>query len=162
MLFIDRPTYDESFKFIDSDCNSIADYLFNETNTTFYQCLRRNVIKTYRTFNDIYVPLIDFPVLKVYKQTENENVYDPFISSSFVIAYGLAFTQKPTSGDVSTFVTQELRRNLKNGSILGKWQIDFSNGITTNYESFISNDNTVYRYATINLNIFTMEQPATT
>lgn len=161
-ILIDKPIYPYQFDFIDPDCKFIAEYLYKEVNETFYSSLRSNIIKTYRTWNDIAIPLTDFPVLKVYTTDEEISENDPYTSTGFNIVYALAFTSKPKVGDVSRFVTREIIRNLVNASILDVtdegqvlFQVDWSKQIRVDYETLVSPENTIYRYATISCSLFT-------
>lgn len=158
-MFIPRPVYDADFKFVDEDTKFIAEYLYNETNTTFSTPFPTGVIRTYRAFNDITIALTDYPCLKVYKtgETPFTNQSGP-ISTQFTIAYIIAFAQQhqPTT-DVGTFVATELVRNLINASLLEEplFQIDTRQNINIEYDTFVDPQNRIFKYSTITCNIFT-------
>jgi hypothetical protein len=160
-LYAPRPIYPFGYKFIDKDCEFIANYIANEVNETFYDALRYNVIKSIRTFNDLFVPLTDFPVLKVYRSSETNSFNEVEISTKFKIIYALAFTQKTKVADISSFVGREIRRVLSTGSLDNLYQIDWGNSgentIDIEYEDFIAPDNTVYKYVTVTCPIFTLD-----
>ncbi|MGL5923678.1 hypothetical protein [Chroococcidiopsis sp.] len=157
---IERPQFPNDFDFQDHDTSIVAKYLFNETNKTFENVTalpNRQIIKSYRTWNDIAIPLIDYPVLKVYAVSELVKDNQPFSATSLTIAYGLAFTVKQKVPDVSRFVVKELVRNLSNAAFedAPKFQLDWTNGLRVTYETFLSPENTVYKYATIDAAIMT-------
>lgn len=155
MLNLDIPYYPDKFDFIDPDCKAIAEYLYNSVNKTF-EITRQKLIKTYRAWNDIEIPTVDYPVLKVYVSGETPFENSPHLSTEFTIAYGLAYTTKPKVGDVSRFVTKEIIRNLINApGEEFQFQIDWSKTFNAEYETLISPNNVVYRYSTITCNIFT-------
>lgn len=155
-LIIERPIYGTDFKFIDEDTKVIAEYLYNELNTTFQNSLLKNIVKTYRTFNDIFIPIADFPVLKVYKINEVDDInLAPYTSVDFTISYILAYTQKQKVADISSFVSNEIKRLLKNADLINLFQIDWTKGITTAYDTLIDPDNLVYKYTNINCTILT-------
>jgi hypothetical protein len=154
-MLIDTPNYPEKFDFVDADCKAIVEYLYNTVNYTFSNT-KQKLIKTYRAWNDIEIPTVDYPVLKVYAESETVFENAPFLSTSFTIAYGLAYTTKPKVGDVSRFVTKELIRALINAPLEEfMFQIDWRNQFNVQYETLISPGNVIYRYSTINCNIFT-------
>jgi hypothetical protein len=156
MALIPRPLYPPTFQFVDPDLVRIASIIYQEVNETFMPVLNQNIIKTYRTFNDNFIPLIDFPVLKVYKDSESElDLNSDILSTDIVITYALAFTQAPKIGDVSTFVSKDIRRILKNLSDCGKVQVDWNKGLTIDYEDFIDPENVIYKYTTIRTAIYT-------
>lgn len=155
-MLIPRPIYPIDFKFVDPDLLLIGGTLFSEVNATFNDVLGKNIIKTYRTFNDNFIPVIDFPILKVYKDQEREqDLNSDFLITDIVISYALAFTQPPKVGDVSTFVSKEIRRVLKNMSTDGTIQIDWEVGISVDYEDFIDPDNVIYKYTNIRFSMYT-------
>lgn len=157
-ILIPRPIYNVGFDFKDPDTTTIASYLFNEINITFQAALKGNIIKTYRDFNDNFIPTIDFPVLKVYPTAETDTAdIAPQISTEFTIAYATAYTQRPKIGSICRLVAKEIRRLLKNGSMQELFQLDFSSPILVDYEDFISPDNVIYKYATLKANIFTWD-----
>jgi len=157
MVLIPRPLYPVDFAFVDPDVARLAATIYDEVNTTFMPVLNdTKIIKTYRTFNDNFIPIIDFPVLKVYKESESElDLNSDILISDIVITYALAFTQPPKVGDVSTFVSKDIRRILKNLSECGKVQINWERGISIDYEDFIDPDNVIYKYTTIRTSIYT-------
>lgn len=157
-ILIPRPIYNEGFNFKDPDTNTIAKYLYDEVNFTFYPALKGNIIKTYRDYNDNFIPTIDFPVLKVYPTSEEDSAdIAPQISTAFTIAYAVAYTQRPKIGSICRLVAKEIRRLLKNGSMQEMFQLDFTTPITVDYEDFVAPDNVIYKYATISANIFTWD-----
>lgn len=160
-LYLPRPVYPPNYAFIDEDCKAIAELLRDEINETFYDALRNNMVKSIRTFNDVYVPLGEFPVLKVYKENEKSGLNQPQISTTFKIVYALAFTNKNRVADVSSFVGKEIRRILTNASLNQFLQIDWGDSgedtIDIEYEDFISPDNTIYKYVTVTVPIFTLD-----
>jgi len=157
-ILIPRPIYAPGFDFKDPDTNTIAKYLYDEVNITFYPALKYNIIKTYKDFNDNFSPIIDFPILKVYPTLEEDSAdIAPQISTEFTIAYAIAYTQRPKIGSICRFVAKEIRRLLKNGSMQELFQVDFSSPITVDYEDFIAPDNVIYKYATVKANIFTWD-----
>lgn len=154
-LLIAAPDYPEDFDFIDEDCKTIANYLYEGLNNTFYRPLKSNVVKTVRYFNDPFIPLTDFPVLKVYKKSFRDEVeMSPQTSMTFVIAYALAYTQRNKVASVGGYVADEIVRLLQNGSYLEYFQLDAAEGIQVEFEDFISPENVIYKYATITVNIF--------
>jgi hypothetical protein len=157
MALIPRPLYPLNFDFVDPDLARLASTIYDEVNTTFRPTLNnQNIIKTYRTFNDNFIPIIDFPVLKVYKEAESElDLNSDILVTDIVISYALAFTQPPKVGDVSTFVSKDIRRILKNLSDCGKVQINWDRGISIDYEDFIDPENVIYKYTTIRTAIYT-------
>lgn len=155
-MLIPRPVIGDDFEFIDRDCKYIAEEVYKEINATFRPAINEDVIKSYRTYNDNFIPLIDFPVLKVYKDAEAEiDANSDFLSTAMIASYALAFTQSPKVGDISTFVSKEIRRVLKNLSYDGRIQLDAGNGISIDYEDFIDPQSVIYKYATIRFSIFT-------
>lgn len=154
---ISRPLFDTGFQFNDPDCDLLALEIYQEVNETFADVLgSEKAIKTYRAFNDNFVPLIDFPLLKVYKDAEQEvEANSELFITSIVVNYALAFTQEPKIGDVSTFVSKEIRRVIKNMSEAGKIQVDWSKSLTIDYEDFIDPKNIIYKYATLRFSIYT-------
>lgn len=157
MELLEAPSYPEGFDFVDADCKFIADYLYHRVNETFYPALKTDVIKTIRYFNDPFIPLKDFPVLKVYKTGYQEDIFlAPQTSYQFTIAYALAYAPKNKISAIGSFVADEIVRLLKNGSYLNMFQLDDEKGIQVQYEDFINPENVIYKYATINVNIFSM------
>lgn len=155
-LDIPDPIFPPDFNFIDPDCKDIAMYLYEGVRETF-DPLHLEIIKTIRTFNDVQIPLVDYPVLKVY--AESDSLYIPnteIVSTKLVVAYGLAFTMKQKVADVSRIVSKELMRLLINASLdYFTFQVDNDQPITTRYETLISPENHVYRYSVIDVNVFT-------
>lgn len=157
-ILIPRPIYTNTFDFKDADTHFLATYLFTEVNKTFQEALGGDIIKTCRDFNDNFIPIVDFPVLKVYPTRENDSAdIAPYISTQFTISYAVAYTQKPKIGSVCKLVAKEIRRLLKNASTECYFQVDYSSPIDIEYEDFISPDNVVYKYVTITVNIFTQD-----
>lgn len=155
-MFIPRPIIAEDFQFVDRDCKYIAEEIYREVNDTFRPALNENVIRSYRTYNDNFVPLIDFPLLKIYKDAEEEISFNTdFLSTSVIASYALAFTQAPKVGDISTFVSKEIRRVIKNLSDDGTIQLNADKGISIDYEDFIDPQNVIYKYSTLRFSIFT-------
>lgn len=153
---IDTPVYPSDFTFVDEDCKFLAEYLTTRINNLFQDSAKGNVIKTYRTWNDIYIPLTDFPVLKVYKVSEEFEENEDLISTAFKFVYILAFTQRPKVADISGFIGKAIVRQLSNGSMSSDdFQIDWRKGITTEYDTLINSDNVVYKYATISASVYT-------
>lgn len=150
-----RPDYDASFNFIDEDTKAITDYLYDELNITFYKALKGNIVKSVRYENDPFIPTVDFPVLKVYKNGyEDDGALGNDSSMKFTIAYALAYTKRNKLASVGSFVADEIVRLLKNGSALGKFQIDYNAPIAVTFEDFINPENVIYKYVTINVNIY--------
>lgn len=155
-MLIPRPLIPEGFSFTDPDCKRIAETVYEEVNTTFYTSLNGKAITSYRTFNDNFIPLIDFPVLKVYKDGEQEYSSNADIMiTSFVVSYALAFSQAPKVGDISTFISKEIRRVLKNMSFDTRLQLVEDAGITIDYEDFIDPQSVIYKYTTIRFSMYT-------
>jgi len=155
-LVIPRPIYDSNFSFIDNDCLTIANYLFNEVNTTFLTPLGTNIITTYRTFNDIFIPNLDFPVLKVYKLNEVDNYNIAQYSDVTInVSYVLAYTQLTKLAYVSSYVAQEIKRLLKNADLCNLFQINWDKPVTTTYETMIDPNQLVYKYTNIVFNVYT-------
>lgn len=156
---IPKPIYPLNFNFQDEDSHYIANYLYVELNKTFKDAIKGNIVKTFRDFNDNFIPVIDFPVLKVYPTRENDTGdISPQISTTFIIAYAVAYTQRTKVSSVCRYVSKEIRRLLKNGSLEGKFQLDFSSPIDVEYEDFIAPDNVIYKYATLTVNIYTIDR----
>jgi len=152
-ILLERPIYDERFNFFDEDVKFIADYLFTELNITFYRALKGNIVKTIRYENDPFIPVVDFPVLKVYKNgydddatTSNDN------STKYTIAYALAYTKRNKLAGVGSYVADEIVRLLKTGSAEGKFQLDASVPISITFDDFINPENVIYKYTTITTN----------
>lgn len=156
-LTLPAPNYPPKFDFVDPDCKAIAQYLYDSINEVF-STTGVQMVKTYRTWNDIQIPTVDYPVLKVYASAEALFQNAPYLSTQFTIAYGLAYTTKPKVGDVSRFVTKEILRSLVNGPLDDsqfQFQLDWDTPPRVEYETLISPDNVIYRYCTITCNIFT-------
>lgn len=156
---IPKSIYPTNFDFRDEDTHYLATYLYEEVNNTFRPALKSNIIKTYRDFNDNFVPVVDFPVLKVYptRETDTGDIA-PQVITNFTIAYAIAYTQRPKVGSVCRFVAKEIRRLLKNGSEEDRFQLDFSTPIDIEYEDFIDPANVVYKYATLSASIYTIDR----
>jgi hypothetical protein len=153
---IPSPLFPTNFSFVDPDCKFLAERIYCDLNTTFQLALGGNIVRTLRTFNDNFIPLQEFPILKVYKDAEEElDLNSDILSTKFIISYALAFVQAPKIGDVSTFVSKEIRRILKNLSETDRIQIDWNSGLSIDYEDFIDPKNVVYKYTTIRVFIFT-------
>jgi hypothetical protein len=156
MLNIPNPNYPNDFKFIDPDCNMVATYLYDGVRDTFDH-LQIEIIKSIRSFNDVQIPLVDYPVLKVY--AESDSLYMPnseLVSTNMKVAYGLAFTMKQKVADVSRIVSKELMRLLVNASLDEfHFQLNNDNTLTANYETLISPEQHIYRYSVIDVNVFT-------
>lgn len=156
-LLLPDPEYTEDFDFVDEDCKYIANYLYEGLNKTFYKPLKGNIVKTVRYFNDLFIPLTDFPVLKVYRRGYKDGIAtEPQTSSTFIIAFALAYTQKSKVSSINSYVADEIIRLLKNGSYLELFQLDETEGMQVEFEDFLSPENVVYKYTTITVNIFTM------
>jgi hypothetical protein len=156
-LEIARPIYDNTFNFVDTDCGIIASYLFNEVNTTFLTANQgKNIINTYRTFNDVIIPIADFPVLKVYKLNEQDNYnIGQFTDVSINVSYILAYTQKQKVADVSGYVAAEIKRLLKNADLNNLFQINWDKPVATTYETMIDPNQLIYKYTNTVFNIYT-------
>jgi hypothetical protein len=162
-LVIPRPSYDINYNFIDNDCLTIADYLYNEINKTFLTPLGRNIVTTYRTFNDVYIPNVDFPVLKVYKVNEQDNFnIGQFTDVTINISYILAYTKKDKIADVSSYVATEIKRLLKNADLIGMFQVNWEKPINTTYETMIDPSQLIYKYTNITFNLYTCPVTITT
>ena len=158
---LDRPNYPSGFDFIDIDCKRLGEYLANEVNETFSTALGYNIIKTLKPFNDIFIPLTDFPVLKVYKSSEQAlDFLSNIADTQFTISYSLAYTQAAKTADLSVIVGRELVRLLKVYSFRGGLQLQQDVPITIEYDELIDSDNTVYTYATIKCNFLTIASDA--
>lgn len=154
-ILIPKPEYPVKFDFVDEDCKFLATYLYEQLNETFYNALKSNIVNSVRYENDLFIPVVDFPVLKVYK-TAYEDSADiaPHISCKFNISYALAYTQRDKIASVGSYVAQEIRRLLKNGSMNDLFQLDWTQPIQVEFEDFINPENVVYKYANITCNIF--------
>lgn len=142
--------YPQDFNFIDPDCAAISEYLFTEINELFYSAINDNIIKSYRPFNDNFVPLMDFPLLKVYKTSETSlDFLSNLFESTFKVSYALAYIQQPKVSDVTSIVAKEIAKLLKIYSFREGGQVSHNQNITIEYEDFIDPDNTIYTYATI-------------
>lgn len=156
-LLLPEPNYDEEFDFVDKECKYIANYLYEGLNNIFYKALKTNVIKTVRYFNDPFIPLTDFPVLKVYKKGYTEDIYmTPQNSTTFVISYALAYTQRSKIASIGSYVANEIVRLLKNASYNEQLQLDTDQNIQVEFEDFINPDNVVYKYTTVTVGIYVM------
>ncbi len=156
-ISIPAPNYPQGFDFVDPDCRRIAVYLYEQVNQVFSNT-GVQMIKTFRTWNDIQIPIVDYPVLKVYASSESTLENNSYLSTQFTIAYGLAYTVKPKVGDVSRFVTKEIIRSLISAPLDEDnipFQVDWNAPISADYETLISPDNVIYRYSTVLCNIFT-------
>jgi hypothetical protein len=150
------PTYPANFDFVDMDCKIIGDYLKDTVNAVFYEANNNaNIINTVHYFNRTIIPVSEFPVLKVYKDSYAEFAQEAApLSTKFTIEYILAYAQVPKIANVGVFVADELRRALKN---VDQFQIDWSNGgISVEFNTVIGNDSLIYSYTTVSCNIFTM------
>lgn len=155
-LLLPEPDYPEDFDWIDEDVKYIANYLYEGVNNTFFKALKTNIIKTVRYFNDPFIPLSDFPVLKVYKKNYKEDIYTaPQTPTIFVIAYALAYTNYSKLASIGTFVADEIVRLLKNGSYMEKFQLTDEDGIEVEFEDFINPENVIYKYTTITVGLYT-------
>ena len=158
---LDRPTYPVGYDFIDDDCKNLGEYLANEVNETFAVALDGNAIKTFKPFNDIFIPITDFPVLKVYKSNETSlDFLSNIADTEFTISYSLAYTQASKTADVSVIVAKELVRLLKVYSFRNGMQLQHDVPITVQYDELIDTENTVYTYATIKCNFLTIASDA--
>jgi len=157
-IYLEKPIYPAGFRFTDNESDYIAKYLQDKVNQVFSTVYSFPLIKTYRTFNDIAIPLIDFPCLKVYRT--NERLYADYSSvllTSFAISYIVAFSTKQLVPAISEAVSTELVRLLINSSSDDsfRYQVDFTNGYpSTQFDSFINPSNTVFNYATLNVSIY--------
>lgn len=158
------PVYPENFNFSDTASKTIAEYLFTGLNETFYNALRGNIVKSYRHFNDIYPPLTDFPLLKVYPTQESG--YTEFSREAitqYTIDYIMAFPKLKSVPDVSVFVAKEIKRLLLAGSY-GEpqvFQLDPNSRLNVSYDTAVAsegsmyNQATVFRYVTVNTGFYT-------
>lgn len=161
---LSAPIYPEGFNFKDPDATNLAEYLYDGLNATFYESLRSNIVKSYRPFNDIYPPLSDFPLLKVYPTSETRfsELAKPAITQ-YVIDYIMAFPKLKSVPDVSRFVGKELVRLLQVGSYLEpqRFQLDTNTPLSLSYDQAVASENsmyqqaTVFRYVTVTAGIYT-------
>lgn len=157
-LLIPRPDYSSAADFIDKDIKIISEYLFNEVNTTFQPVLNKRIVKTVKPFNDVGMPLTDYPVLKIYRLSEQDTILiHPALYVDLNINYILAYTTDQKVADISSLVAKEIRRLLKNASILGMFQLDENTGINIEYDTMINPDNIVYKYTTVTCKILTTD-----
>lgn len=156
-LLLDKPLYPQGMDFVDEDCKFIAEYLYAGLNDTFYNSLRTNIVKTVRYFNDLFIPVTDFPVLKVYKIAIEDSIHlNPQAVTKFNISYALAYTQRTKIASVGSYVADEIARLLKNASYSEMFQLDDASGIQTNFQDFISPENVIYKYVNVVVGIYTM------
>jgi hypothetical protein len=161
MQILDVPVYPVGYDFIDDDCRELGEYLANEVNQTFADALGGNAIKTFKPFNDVFIPITDFPVLKVYKSKEvSLDFLSNIANTEFTISYSLAYTQSAKTADVGVIVAKELTRLLKVYSYRNGLQLDHDTPITVQYDELIDTENTVYTYATIKCNFLTIPRDA--
>ena len=154
----ERPVYSNKSEIVDIDNKTIADYLFNEINTTFNSVFPNRVVKTCRYFNDITIPLTDFPVLKVYKKNELDTVLiSPYYYVDMTVNYILAYTEEKNIANISTLVAKEIRRLLKNASVEGLFQLDENTDIYIEYNTLVNNSNIIYNYTNVNFKILTID-----
>lgn len=158
-LYQERPYFPASFDFIDQDCKTIAEHLTVNINETFKYALDgKDIIRTYRAYNDLAIPNTDYPCLKVYKVSEE--LFTPItseMSTGFVISYILSFTQPPKVSDVSTFVAREIIRLITNAHLVDPpvFQVDTEKPIAVEYDTMIDPQRRIYKYTNVNCSIFT-------
>jgi hypothetical protein len=148
--FIEQESYPEGFDFIDPDCKAVGTLMYERVNALFYPALKSNVIKTLYLYNENFIPIVEYPVLKVYKTTDGDEAsLKPYSSTEFAIVYAMAFAQKQKTADISTFVGKEIKTLLKNASNICVFQLDNNRGITINYDTFVNSENVVFKYTTV-------------
>lgn len=154
---IPEPDYTLKTLLKDSELDYLGEYLIGKVNNSFDE--KEPVIKSFRNFNDIAIPLIDFPCLKIYRTRETIfSSYSSLIISELTLNYISSFTgNKNVIADLHENVAKEITRVLINASVDPSFnlQLDFSNGYpTTSFDTFINPSNTVYKYATVNVSIY--------
>lgn len=136
----------------DVETEQFAAYLYQNLNRIFYNANKGDIVKTYRTFNDISIPLIDFPCLRVFK-TNNIPYADYSYSNIFqyTVNYIIAFTSRQKTSDISAYVGREILRLLINSNFEDSFplQLDFSFEPNVEYDTLISPNNTVYKYTNV-------------
>jgi hypothetical protein len=156
--YLPRPDYASDFDFQDSSAREILTLLVDEVNQTFSAPLGGEpAIKSMHSFNNLMIPLIAYPAIKMYKVSEGDyTATGPQVITDYKLVYAIAYTQPPQAADISRYVARELRRVLKNLSLDGMFQIDWGNGkgIRTDFEDFISPENTIYRYVTLTFSLY--------
>lgn len=157
-IYLPRPIYTSDFDFQDSSSKAIGEAVLTEVNTTFEEALQGGrAIKSFHSFNNLMIPLVAYPALKMYKVGEtDESAVAPQVLTDYRLVYAIAYTQAPQTADISRLVAREIRRVLKNLSLDGMFQIDWSRGkgIRTTFEDFISPENTIYRYVTLSFSLY--------
>lgn len=145
-----------NFNFVDALAKQVAEYLMEKVNDTFLAATNGNkVIKTYRTFNDYFIPLTDLPCLKIYRNSQSSYFLNSQVATcDFTLNYIIAANRKRVS-DINIYVTEEILRLLINSAFE---EVCFSLSDTTplqvTYEDFINPDNTVLQYSIIKFSLF--------
>ena len=83
MPYLPPPIFPPSFDFIDDDAKTIALHLMETFNYNTLQALPNPpFIKTYRTYNDAAVPVVDMPCLLCYRAGETLVTPNGYTSST--------------------------------------------------------------------------------
>ena len=148
--------YPIGYDFTDEHCRAIADYLTTELNELFLTAVGANVVKTAIPFNNIFIPLSDFPVLKVYK-TE-EVAIDPLSNiflTAFQISYALAYNTASKTSDLGAVVGKEIVRLLYVYSFRDGLQLDTTVPVTADYDELIDGSDAIYSYVNVSCKFLT-------
>lgn len=158
-MSIPRPIFPADFKFIDNYAKRIAEYLYTEVNNTFRDVVGGNVIKTYRTYNDIDIPLTDLPCLKVYRLNQKGYFQHSEVGTS---DYRLSYISRPVRKKVhelNVYITEEIIRLLITAPLEEYDNLYVSLSDTTpisvEFETLVDPENTVFEYSNINISVFT-------
>lgn len=156
LFFIPQEPYPEGFDFTDPDCKAVGTLMYDRINALFYPALKSNIIKTLYLYNENFIPIVEYPVLKVYKTTDGtEASLLPYSSTEMAIVYAIAFAQKQKTADISTFVGKEIKTLLKNASNICVFQVDAEKGINVTYDTFVNPENVIFKYTTITFGLLT-------
>jgi hypothetical protein len=148
--------YPVGFDFIDPHCKLLVEYLTTELNELLFNAVGTNVVKTPIPFNNIFIPLSDFPALKVYKT--DEVAIDPLSNifmTSFQISYILAYNTTQKTSDLGAIVGKEISRLLHVFSFREGLQLDTTSPVTIDYDELIDSSEAVYSYVNVSCKFLT-------
>lgn len=148
--------YPLGFSFVDPHCKLIAEYIGTELNELFLVSAQGNVVNTIKAFNDVFLPLTDYPVLKVYKL--NESIVDPLSNifrTNFNIVYSVAYNLSSKTTDLGAVIGKEIARLVHVLSFRDGLQLDHGSAVSVDYDEMIDLENAVYSYVTVNCTFLT-------
>jgi len=130
---------------LDEAVDYIAKYLFEHINKDFFSYIEENpglrsslgeiAVRSYRTYDAYQVSTPEYPLLKVYRVSDNWKPQKLLRTSSISISYSLSLPQQERLMSLLNWISYEIRKHLLSPSFKVKILED---GVRTQYRTMIN------------------------